>query len=59
VGPTVLTRQAKAPKYNLNEQFAWPTFTVLTTVAKQDNKGRPVFDRKGRVVYEQVIREDG
>lgn len=58
MGPTVLTRQAKAPKCNLNEQFVWPLFTALTIVAKHDNKERPVFGRKRRVVYEQVIRED-
>jgi hypothetical protein len=59
VGPTVPTGQAEAPKYNFNEQFDRPPFTALATVVKQNRNGRPVFDRQGRAVYEQVIREDG
>jgi hypothetical protein len=59
VGPTVPTGQAEAPKYNFSEQFDRPPFTALATVVKLNNKGRPVFDRLGRAVYEQVIREDG
>ncbi len=59
MGPTVPTGQAEAPKYNFNEQFDRPLFTALATVVKQNRNGRPVFDRQGRVVYEQIIREDG
>lgn len=59
VGPTVPEGQAKDPKYNFNEQFDRPLFTVLATVVKRNSKGRPVFDRQGRLMHEQVIREDG
>jgi hypothetical protein len=51
--------QVEAPKYNFNEEFDHPPFTALATVVKQNNRGRPVFDRQGREVNEQVIREDG
>jgi hypothetical protein len=57
VGPTVLMGQVKVPKYNFNEEFDHPPFTALATVVKQNTRGRPVFDRQGREVYEQVIRE--
>ena len=59
VGPTVPTGQAEAPKYNFNEEFDRPPFVAKSTVAKVNNKGKPVFDRQGKLVYEQVIREDG
>jgi hypothetical protein len=52
VGPTVPMGQVEVPKYNFNEEFDHPPFTALATVVKQNNRGRPVFDRQGREVYD-------
>jgi hypothetical protein len=45
--------------YNFDEVFYWPPFTAMSPVVKHTSRGKPVYDRQGKLVYEEVIREDG
>ena len=31
----------------------------MSPVVKHTSRGKPVYDRQGKLVYEEVIREDG
>ncbi len=59
VGPTVPTGEAEAPKYNFDEAFDRPPFTAMSPVVKHTSRGKPVYDRQGKLVYEEELREDG
>jgi hypothetical protein len=59
VGPTVPTGEAEEPKFNFNEMFDCPPFVALAKVVKVTNRGKPVHHRHGRLLYDEVVREEG
>jgi hypothetical protein len=50
VGPTVLTGEAEAPKYNFDKVFDRLPFTAMSPVVKHTSRGKPVYDRQGKLV---------
>jgi hypothetical protein len=59
VGPTIPSGEGEAPKFNFDETFDRPPFTALAKVVKINRWGNPIHDRHGRVLYEEVVREEG
>jgi hypothetical protein len=58
LGQQVSTGKREAPKLNYDEAFDRPPFIALAKVVKVNKRGKPVNDRHGRVLYEEVVREE-
>ncbi len=59
VGPTAPTGEEEAPKFIFDETFDPPPFAAVAKVGKVNNRGKPVHDRHGRVLYDEVVAEEG
>jgi len=59
VGPTAPPGEGEAPNFNFNEMFDHPPFVALAKVVKVNDRAKPVHYRYGRLLYEEVLREEG